>query len=372
MYYFGLFAGALAVSFVAVPGILFISSKLGLYDCPKDPRKIHQRKISRLGGVAMFLGFIVPLILYVDLQGLNGFSHSWYYAGMVVAFGTGFIDDLRNIPARYKLLLQLVAGACVAASGMGITELKIPGMFHLEFGIFSYLFTVLWVVGFINAINLVDGMDGLASGIVFIANAFIGVMAFSLGNTTVAVITLLMAGAILGFYLWNFPPAKIFMGDGGAYFLGFMYATVPLMGIKKTAVLTLFLFPLILLLVPLVDILQVMHKRIKLGYHIFTADKNHIHHRLMNLGFSQRGILLVMYGYTVILGLLGLLLTWVKPELSLLLFILVSIIVSLSFYMLYSAEKITERQQEKVNEYKRKLEKVEIEAVESSDHISSV
>ena len=137
------------------------------------------------------------------------------------------------------------------------------------------------------------------------------------------------------------------MGDGGAYFLGFMYATIPLMGLKKASVATLFLIPLILLLVPMLDIIQVIFKRFKLGYNIFIADKNHLHHRLLNIGLSIRGILFVLYVYTIILGLTSILMLYIKPEFSLVLFFIVFLLMLISFYLLNSAEKIIEGREKK-------------------------
>jgi len=214
------FLVSFAVSVVTIPFVLFISKKFNFYD-RIDERKIHNGNISRLGGAAIFLGFVIPF---------------WFIA--------------YPIRARYKLLSQIAIGVLVALSGLTVDSFDFFGLFKYEFGVLSGFLTVIWVILFMNAINLLDGMDGLASGIVFIANIFVFFIALLLGKDLVMSLTLMMAGAILGFYLFNFPPAKIFMGDGGAYFLGFMYATLPLMGIKKTSVATLFLFPLILLLLP--------------------------------------------------------------------------------------------------------------------------
>jgi len=145
--------------------------------------------------------------------------------------------------------------------------------------------------------------------------------------------------AILGFYLFNFPPAKIFLGDGGAYFIGFLYAIMPLMAIKKSAALTVFLIPMMLMLIPISDIISVMYTRFKTGKNMFHPDKNHLHHRLLNLGFSTRGILAVVYSYTVILGCFSVLMTVGKPEYTIFMLIFVTLIVFLSFYILSRAEK---------------------------------
>jgi UDP-GlcNAc:undecaprenyl-phosphate GlcNAc-1-phosphate transferase len=185
-------------------------------------------------------------------------------------------------------------------------------------------------------------MDGLSTGLVFIANVFVFIVSLLGGNTLVASLSAVLAGSILGFFIFNFPPAKIFLGDGGAYFIGFVYATVPLMGIKKAAVITVFLIPLILMLVPISDVLQVMFHRYRSGKNLFYPDRSHLHHRLMNLGFSTKGILFVMYVYTVVLGLSSILMISVPPEQSFILFSIILLLLILSFFILNTAENMIE------------------------------
>jgi len=347
--YIYFFITALAISLAMIPIILYISKKYGLYD-RIDERKIHNGNISRLGGLAIFLGFIIAFSVWIVPAVTFPFRVHFFIAAAIVAFLTGFIDDFTNLKARYKLLAQVVVGIIVAMSGLLITKFQIYNLFTINFGPFSYVITVLWVVTFMNAINLLDGMDGLASGIVFFANIFVFIIAVIGGNIVVASISAIMAGAILGFFIFNFPPAKIFMGDGGAYFLGFMYATIPLMGIKKSSVATLFLFPLIMLLVPLTDIIMVIGKRIKSGYAIFIADKNHLHHRLMSLGLSIKGILLIMYVYTIILGLISILLIKIHDAYSFILMILIFLIMGISLFLLNQAEKLIESKDDECEE----------------------
>ncbi len=333
------------ISLAAIPVIIYLSRRLKLFDTMSD-RKIHTKPISRLGGLAIFLGFIVAFHIFVLGGEGTRFNATTYTLGLVVAFSAGFIDDLVNFRAWFKLILQVVAASLVAMSGLNITYLTIFDFGVIHFGYLSYVLTIIWIVGFMNAINLLDGMDGLASGVVLLATIFIFVIASIQNNPMVMTIAACLAGSIVGFYLFNFPPAKIFMGDGGAYLLGFMYSTISLMDIKKSAVATIFLIPLILLLVPIYDILSVMIKRYRLGYNIFLADKNHLHHRLISLGFSQKGILFIIYSYTIILGLLSVLLLYITPKLTLILFLLVVMLVFLSLYLLNSAERIIEKYEE--------------------------
>ncbi len=335
------------VSFLLIPIIIHFADKKKIYD-HNDERKIHNGNICRLGGLAIFAGFIIPFFVLVFPENHFRFNVYLYTCGLLIAFSIGFLDDLITFRARYKLIFQIIAGIFVSSSGLLISDFNIGAFFRIEFGVLSWFITVVWVVAFMNAVNLLDGMDGLASGIIFIANIFIMIIALSIGNDLVAILSAMMCGSILGFYVFNYPPAKLFMGDGGAYFLGFIYSTLPLMGLKKSSVVTLFLFPLILLIIPIFDIVVVIVKRLKLGYNVFIADKNHIHHRLLNLGFSIKGILFILYSHTVVLGIFSILITKIQPHYSVLLLLLIFLIMFIQFYLLNSAEKILEQKEEQI------------------------
>jgi len=269
----------------------------------------------------------------------KGTSNYILSVGIILAFLSGFIDDLIHIKARYKLILQIVAAFLAAYSGLLITNIRIYTFFNLEFGIFSYAVTIIWIVAFMNAVNLIDGMDGLSTGIVLVANLFIISISYMQNNYTVLTLAVILEFSILGFYLFNFPPAKIFLGDGGAYFIGFIYAVMPLMGIKKSSALTVFLIPMILMLIPISDIAMVIFRRIRARHNVFRADRNHLHHRLMNLGFSNKGILAVVYSFTSILGFFSLLMVAGKPELTLFMLIFITGFVGFLFFILHRAEK---------------------------------
>lgn len=346
------FITSFAISLILIPFIIYLCKKFNWYDKINE-RKIHKGKISRLGGLAIFIAFLTSFGIFVLPKNLTNSFNVWLYlAGMITIFLTGFIDDFSNIRARYKLVLQIISAVLVASSGLVIKEFPLFSFLFDDHGVMSFLYTVAWIVMFMNAINLIDGIDGLASGVVIIASIFIVIIAVFYNNLLVMLGATIIAGATLGFYVFNFPPAKIFMGDGGAYFLGFIYATLPLMGIKKAAVLTIFIFPIILLLIPLLDILYVMFTRMKLGYNIFIADKNHIHHRLLNLGLSNRGVLLVMYSYTIILGIIGLIMLYIDPNIAFLILILIFMILGISFYVLNSVEKLLEKERKQLRKNK--------------------
>mgnify|MGYP003592473054 CR=1 FL=1 len=336
------FGGTLAVSAMLIPLIIRISNRHNLHDSV-DKRKTHTGKISRLGGVAVFAAFF-PFFVYVCFSHPSLPCNKYLLVGAaLLAFLTGFVDDLRRVPARWKLLAQIVVAVLVVASGLTIGSVKLNPYVSFKFSVMAYPITVIWIIAFMNAVNLIDGMDGLSTGLVFIANVFVFIVALLSGNTLVAGLSAILGGSILGFFLFNFPPAKIFLGDGGAYFIGFVYATIPLMGIKKAAVITVFLIPLILMLVPISDVLQVMLHRYRSGKNLFYPDRSHLHHRLMNLGFSTKGILFVMYVYTVVLGLSSILMVSVPPEHSMILFSIILLMLILSFFILNTAENVIEQ-----------------------------
>lgn len=318
-------------SIILIPLIIRYSNKNGLHDYVNE-RKIHNGKISRLGGLAIFCGFVTSFVYLLVVDFAVQFNVPLFTCACALAFLTGFIDDIKPIKARYKLSLQLVSGLLVALSGLQVDKITLSSSMTIHFGFFSYITTMLWVATFMNAINMLDGMDGLASGIIIIASIFIAILGYVQGMMVVTLLCLALIGASFGFLLFNFPPAKIFMGDGGAYFLGFMYAVMPLIGIKKASTLTVFLIPLVLLLVPLVDMMHVVQNRFIGGYHIFLADKNHIHHKLLDIGFSAMGILGVIYSYTAILGCFAVIMFYIQPHFSLIIMMLLFLLTIITLY----------------------------------------
>jgi UDP-GlcNAc:undecaprenyl-phosphate GlcNAc-1-phosphate transferase len=325
-----------AVSLLSVPLIMKLSCRYGVFDRVCE-RKIHNGNISRLGGLAVFAAFF-PVAVYFMFNHGSPVNYA-LIAAMAVAFLSGFIDDFVSLRARYKLLIQIAAASIAVYSGLLINGLTIFSFYRIEFGILSYFITIVWILAFMNAVNLIDGMDGLSTGTVLVANFFVIIIAAMTGNYMVLTLALILECSILGFYIFNIPPAKIFLGDGGAYFIGFVYAVLPLMGIKKSAALTVFLIPLVLMLIPLTDIVSVMYKRYKTGHKIFNADNNHLHHRLMNLGFTTKGILAIVYSFTGILGCFAILLVAGRPELTLFMLGFALSFVGLLFFTLDKAEK---------------------------------
>ena len=345
-------ASAFIISSVAMPLIIKFSHKHGIFDYTNS-RKVHTGDISRLGGLGIFIAFL-PLSYYYLEENHSGFNHTLFFSGLIIAFIVGFADDLVSIRARYKLLFQIAAAGLAAASGLLFNDFRFYTFFYLDFGYMAYPITIFWIIAFMNAVNLIDGMDGLSTGIFLIANLFIIIISAMIQNYHVLMLSLILECSIAGFYIFNFPPAKIFLGDGGAYFIGFVYAVMPLMGVKKSAALTVFLIPMILMLVPIMDVIQVMFRRLKNGHNMFHPDNNHLHHRLMNLGFSTKGILSVVYVYTAILGVFSLIMVSVKPEYTMILFGFILMMLVISIVVLKKAESVISELKNK-NDFNNKV-----------------
>ena len=300
---------ALLLNLGMTPLILKLSHHRKWYDLPGD-RKVHQSLIPRLGGIGMFVSFVLAaLAVSILLRALTAGAETGMlqprflalFAGLLVVHWVGLIDDFRSLPAPLKLSIQVVAGAIVTTGGFTIDSFTLPYMGRIDLGLLAYPATVLWLVGIANALNLIDGMDGLAGGIAAFAALTMGLVALIQEKLEPALLAFAMLGAIVGFLRYNFPPARIFMGDSGSYFLGFFLASLPLLRLPKTAAIGTLIIPLTLLIVPILDTLAAIVRRVRQGRHPFSPDKEHLHHKLLNLGFSERRILAVIYGFSLYL-----------------------------------------------------------------------
>lgn len=300
---FSTLAFTLIFNLIFIPVVLRISHKFKWYDLP-DKRKIHKSLVPRIGGVGIFFSFLVGLLLTPPILSLivgqelpNFFSTAYipFFTGCILVHLVGLIDDFYNLKATIKFIVHIVAASIVAIGGFTIKTISIPYLGTISLGIFGYPITIFWVVGIINAINLVDGMDGLSGGISAFAALSMGIISLIQGQILSAMVAFSLFGSIIGFLKYNFPPAKIFMGDSGSYFLGFCLAVIPLMGISKTASLATLLFPITILLVPIIDTLGAIIRRIANKRSIGSPDQEHIHHKLLGLGLSERKILLLIY-----------------------------------------------------------------------------
>ncbi len=331
-----LFFGSLFISLVLTPIVRNISLKLNLVDLPSG-RKVHTTAISRVGGIAIFITFILCLGLsYFPRTSIitDLFSDEKFYyliGGGVLIFLTGLVDDIKNLDAKIKLLLQIIAGSIAYYGGMQITIITFPFIDHLNTGFLSYPITIFWFILITNAVNLTDGLDGLAAGVSLLACLILTISAGITGHFIVAACFACLSGSILGFLRYNFNPATIFMGDSGSYFIGYMIAGLSLFGsIKAHTAATIFI-TIAALGIPLVDTLITTLRRYMLGQKIFSPDKKHFHHRLLNLGFSHKNAVLFLYFLTFILCLSAVLMVYLNDQKSaiVLLVIILSVIVGI-------------------------------------------
>jgi UDP-GlcNAc:undecaprenyl-phosphate/decaprenyl-phosphate GlcNAc-1-phosphate transferase len=293
------FVLALAVVLLLTPGVGRFARILGVVDEPGETRRLHVRPVPRLGGIALLLGIFVPALAFLPLDG----PYRGILLGAAVATTVGSIDDFRGLPWWGKLAGQLAAAAIAIGFGVNVDRFTFPGFGSQELpDWFSGPATLVWIVAIMNMVNFLDGMDGLAAGICAIAGSTFAVIGLSLGSPDAALLAAIVAGACFGFLHHNFYPARIFMGDSGALLLGFLLATLAVEGLVKTAALATLVLPLIVLAIPIIDTSFVFAKRVKYGRPLYEADKTHLHHRFLNIGFSQARAVTYMYLWCALLA----------------------------------------------------------------------
>jgi UDP-GlcNAc:undecaprenyl-phosphate GlcNAc-1-phosphate transferase len=282
---------AFLVVVLLTPAVGGMARLLGAVDRPGD-RRLNRRPIPRLGGLAIFLGVIVPALAFLDLSG----ESRGVLLGAAVATVVGAVDDFRGLSPPTKLAGQILAAAIPPAFGLWIDHFTFPFVGAVDLTPWVGVpLSMLWIVAVMNMVNFLDGMDGLAAGVCAIAGVTFSILALSLGKTDPAILSAIVAGGCLGFLRHNFFPARIFMGDSGALCLGFILASVSIQGLLKTASTVVLLLPLLVLAVPILDTSFVVAKRLKYNQPIYTADRSHLHHRFMNIGFSQRRAAVTMW-----------------------------------------------------------------------------
>jgi UDP-GlcNAc:undecaprenyl-phosphate GlcNAc-1-phosphate transferase len=285
------FVIGLAACYILTPPVSRLAARLGAIDRP-DHRKVHKAPVPRMGGLAIYAGFVAAIFASVHL------SHE--IAGLLLG-GTliviiGVIDDICQLPAKLKLLGQVAAAGVLVLFGVKIEWLTYPGTGgYLYMDHFSVPVTILWVVSMTNALNLIDGLDGLAAGVSMIASLTVCLVAVQNGLYPVAVMTAALAGATFAFIKYNFNPASIFMGDTGSMFLGYMLAAISVFGVVKSAAAIALLTPAVALGLPIIDTCCAILRRYSNGKPIFQPDKGHLHHRLLAAGLSQKQAVFLMY-----------------------------------------------------------------------------
>ncbi len=287
-----LFAWAFLTTWLAEPIAIYIAEKLRVLDYPNE-RKVHTEPIPRAGGLAFFFGLIMaPLILFPHDRRVLSFV-----LGATVIYIFMFIDDWKGLSPYIKLLVQIIAASIVIISGnirFDFLNLEPLGTFMLSsYG--SVLFSLLWIVALTNAVNFIDGLNGLASGVIFISSLSFAIILFLRGYMLVAALAILLAGTSLGFWPYNFPKARTFMGDVGAQLLGFYIGVLTIWGSIKTIGGLLFITYILLFILPLSDLTWSSMRRILKGKHPFYPDKSHLHHMLLKMGISERGVVIIAY-----------------------------------------------------------------------------
>ncbi len=271
------------------PLVKKLAYKVGATDQP-NVRKVHQKIMPRLGGLAIYIGFIAGFLILRPEDPYAGVI----ILGSAIILLTGMADDIFELSARWKLVGQLIAAFTVVLGGVQINFINLPFGGELEFGSLSIPITIIWIVGITNAVNLIDGLDGLAAGVSTIGLATIGFMAMLKGDVFVMSIALILIVSTIGFLYFNFHPAKIFMGDTGALFLGYMIAVLSMLGFKNVTMISL-IIPLIILGVPISDTFFAIIRRIVNKSPLHAPDKSHLHHCLLRIGFTHKQTVIIIY-----------------------------------------------------------------------------
>lgn len=288
---------AFIVTVITTPLVKKIALRFNIVDKPAG-RKIHENEMPRLGGLAIAFGVAAGFIYLTPESPYM----SKIILGAIIIIIVGIIDDKVTLSPKMKLFGQLIAALLVVSSGLHIDYVTIPFYGKLEFGFLSYAITVLWIIGITNAINLIDGLDGLAAGVSSIALSTILLMSILDNQFLVIALSVILLGPTIGFLFFNFYPAKIFMGDTGALFLGYSISIISILGLFKSVTLFSLVIPVIILAVPIFDTFFAIIRRIVNGQKISRPDNQHLHHRLISIGFSHRAAVFIIYGVSLFFG----------------------------------------------------------------------
>ena len=336
---------ALGISYFTTPIVNILARRMGAVDIPRDERRMHTEPIPRLGGLAIFFGFICSAILFVPMnpqvQGI--------LLGAVLIVIIGVIDDIVSLSAPVKLVGQILTAIFPVMGGVRIEVLTNFNIFsdnpYIIFGNLAVPITIIWIVGITNAVNLIDGLDGLAVGISSIASISLFVIAILVSENMVAMIVAALAGACIGFMPYNINPAKMFMGDTGAMFLGYILGTVSILGLFKFYAVISFAVPFLILGLPIFDTGFAIVRRLLKGRSPMSPDRGHLHHRLIDMGFTQKQTVGILYAMSAILGLSAVVLTG-SGALKALLLIFTVILVSFVAYKIFEIETQNKRNAE--------------------------
>ena len=329
---------ALIVSFLMTPVVKTFAYKVGAIDVPKDNRRMHKKPIPRLGGLAIFMGFMVAILLFgqitKQMQGI--------LLGAVIIVVLGVVDDITPLPAKLKFVVQIIAALIPVSHGVVIQALSNPNLFsdnaYWVLGPLGIPITVLWIVAITNSVNLIDGLDGLANGVSAISATTMLVIALLVSESQVAITMAALVGACVGFMPYNMNPAKMFMGDTGATFLGFILATMSIQGLFKFYALISFVVPFLILGLPIFDTTFAFVRRIANGQSPMQADRSHIHHRLIDMGLNQKQAVATLYVISAILGLSAVVLTTSGEVKAMMLFVALCVVAGVAARVVFPRE----------------------------------
>lgn len=365
---------SMLLSVIITPIVIRLGRKFALLDAT-GIRKVHNRPVPRIGGVVIVLSALVLILAALFLN--NGVGLAFrnvrlqviaLLATSIVMFITGLLDDIIGLRARTKLLVQILAAVVLCSCGIQISSFALGDWYTVEFGLLSWPITIFWIVGITNAVNLIDGLDGLAAGISAIACGVIAVLAIHSGQVVMSVIMLAFLGSLTGFLFFNFNPAKIFMGDCGSLFLGFMLAGASVACAGKSATIVGLGLPILALGVPIFDTFFSMLRRVLERRSLFAPDRSHIHHRLMDIGLGQRHVVIFIYMVTLIAVGFGMFMMITRNTTTIVLFACLLLLLALVFRIVGSVRlretlarlKENLAHSTKVSQYKRDFENTQL------------
>lgn len=306
--YIAAFSSAFGIALFATPFAKKISIKYNVIDQPKS-RGMHKEPIPRMGGIAIVIGFVITMILLAPfLEQLRSRQFIGFIVGAIIIAIVGIIDDKKNIKPRVKLAFQILASLIVVLTGTRINIITFPWLSSYV-DAFNAPITMLWIIGVTNAVNLIDGVDGLAAGVSSICATVLLIICIISGNELAVVLTATLAGSCLGFLPRNFSPAEIIMGDTGALFLGFVLSVTSIMGVFKSYALLSVIVALFSLALPIFDTAFAMIRRVIKGKPIMEADRGHLHHRLIDSGLSHKRAVVLLYGISALFGIFAILIS---------------------------------------------------------------
>ncbi len=315
------------ISLALTPVVIKVGPKLGFLDIPKDNRRMHKRPMPIAGGIAIYIAATVAILVFIPLN-KNILS---LIIGSTIILISGLLDDKYSISPKAKIAFQLAAGLMIALSGSQIefftNIISTKEVVWLKY--LSIPVTLFWICGITNTVNLIDGLDGLAAGVSLISAVSLMCIALKMNHVAVAIIAAAVGGSCLGFLPYNFNPAKIFMGDTGALYLGFMLSYISIQGVMKYATTLMIFVPVLVLGVPVFDTAFAMIRRYISGKKIFDADKGHLHHRLLALGLTQRQTVLILYAISLIFGILANVISDFDPVIGIIISLLIIILIFL-------------------------------------------